>query len=330
MLSLRHALYDWGVFTSQKGALPTVVVGNAELGGTGKTPHVLDIAQRLQRLLGPEAVGILSRGYGRTSDGFVWVSDANHWREVGDEPWWMQRELPSTHVAVCANRLDGLSLMARARPALKAVVLDDGLQHRALKPDLTVGLHARPMPSVMGSAMAMVPSGPWRDLPSRLRRCDLTIFTGSEKVENTQARLSTQSMPGQPVCIVPTGTPHDAPNKALNEPALLVTGIARPQRVVASCNALGVALAGRMHCSDHHPFSQAEVDLWREWMAERGVQALITTAKDAVRLQEFWPSAGDMTLWVLPISLTWSDDRALDTLLESWTQTLTSSSNRIS
>jgi tetraacyldisaccharide 4'-kinase len=323
---LRHALYDWGVFSSQKGALPTLVVGNAELGGTGKTPHVLHIAQRLQRLLGPEAVGILSRGYGRTSNGFVWVSNANSWREVGDEPWWMQGKLPSAHVAVSANRLDGLSRMAQDRPALKAVVLDDGLQHRALKPDLTVGLHGRPTPSVLGSAMAMVPSGPWRDLPSRLRTCDLTIFTGSERVEKTQVGLSTRWVPGQPVCI----SSNDAYNEALKGPALLATGIARPQRVVASCDALGVALAGRVHCPDHHAFSQAEVDGWRAWMTERGVQALITTEKDAVRLQEFWPTAGDMTLWVLPIALTWSDDRALDTLLESWTQTLTSSSNRIS
>lgn len=328
MLRLRHALYDWGVFSSQKGALPTVVVGNAELGGTGKTPHVLDIAQRLQHLLGPEAVGILSRGYGRTSNGFVWVSDANQWSEVGDEPWWMQRTLPSAHVAVCANRLDGLSLMAQDRPALKAVVLDDGLQHRALKPNLTIGLHARPLPSALGSAFAVVPSGPWRDLPSRLGTCDLTIFTGSERAGagNTQAGLSTRSVPGQPVCI----SPSDASNDVLNGPALLVTGIARPQRVVASCDALGVALAGRVHCPDHHAFSQTEVDGWCAWMAEQGVQALITTEKDAVRLQEFWPSSGDMTLWVLPISLTWSDDHAIDTLLESWTQTLTSSSNRIS
>ena len=69
ILALRHALYDWGVLPSRRGALPTVVIGNVELGGTGKTPHVLDVAHRLEGLLGEGAVGILSRGYGRKTTG---------------------------------------------------------------------------------------------------------------------------------------------------------------------------------------------------------------------------------------------------------------------
>ena len=96
--------------------------------------------------------------------------------------------------------------------------------------------------------------------------------------------------------------------------------------MVASCDALGIALAGRVRCHDHHAFSQAEVDGWCV-DGEHGVQALITTEKDALAPEALLCG---MTLWVLPISLTWSDDRALGTLLESWTQTLTSSSNRIS
>ena len=137
MLHVRHKLYDWGILHSERGALPTLVVGNVELGGTGKTPHVLDLAQRLQAMVGEDAVGVLSRGYGRASaSGFQWVSEAQQWQDVGDEPWMMQRRLPNLHVAVCEDRLHGLAQMASERPQLRMVVLDDGMQHRALRPDL--------------------------------------------------------------------------------------------------------------------------------------------------------------------------------------------------
>ncbi|MGB1384986.1 MAG: tetraacyldisaccharide 4'-kinase, partial [Flavobacteriales bacterium] len=63
VLALRHVLHDLGVLRSRRGALPTMVVGNVEVGGTGKTPHVLDLSRRLSALLGPGSVGILSRGY---------------------------------------------------------------------------------------------------------------------------------------------------------------------------------------------------------------------------------------------------------------------------
>ena len=119
----------------------------------------------------------------------------------------MQRTLPSAHVAVCANRLDGLSRMAQDRPALKAVVLDDGLRHRALKPDLTVGLHARQMPSALGTRLRL-PSGPWRDLPSRLRTCDLTIFTGRKGQCRKHAIGLVHTIgAGTAVCISPNDRP---------------------------------------------------------------------------------------------------------------------------
>ena len=112
VLALRHALYDWGVLPSRRGALPTLVIGNVELGGTGKTPHVIDVAHRLEGLLGEGTVGILSRGYGRTTKGFLWVKDGETWRDSGDEPWMMQSRLPSVAVAVCEDRLHGLERMA--------------------------------------------------------------------------------------------------------------------------------------------------------------------------------------------------------------------------
>ena len=143
-LWLRHKAYDWGFLHSERGALPTLVVGNLELGGTGKTPHAMDLAKRLESRLGTGTVAILSRGHGRSSKQFQWVDEACTWEHVGDEPWMMARSLHSIPVAVGANRLEALRAMAQTRPELKAVVLDDGMQHRALIPDRLVCLQSRP------------------------------------------------------------------------------------------------------------------------------------------------------------------------------------------
>ena len=177
VLAFRHALHDLGILRSKRGALPTLVVGNVEVGGTGKTPHVLDLSRRLSALLGPGSVGVLSRGYRRTASGFQWVSDAASWHEVGDEPWMIQRKLPHLDVAVGADRIAALSRMAQERPSLRVVVLDDGLQHRALKPDRALALTSRPRPPQGLGWSRLLPAGPWRDLPSRLRKADVVVAT---------------------------------------------------------------------------------------------------------------------------------------------------------
>ena len=319
ILHVRHKLYDWGVLRSCRGVLPTLVVGNVQLGGTGKTPHVLDLAQRLQILLGDDAVGVLSRGYGRKSKGFGWVSDAKSWEEVGDEPWMLQRRLPKAHVAVCENRARGVARMAADRPSLRLVLLDDGMQHRTLQPDLLVGLIGMDVPAKPWQWTQMVPAGPFRDLPSRLDRCDFIVDTsGSKQGEHTTSAVR----PQQPRLFNTSST------AILATPALLVTGIAQPLRVTQSALAVGVELAGCAHYPDHHPFQTSDVHRWQEWMSSHQIKALLTTEKDAVRLHDLWPVERKNALWVLPMEIEWEDEGALQAFLESCCQALPSLSQR--
>ena len=321
VLALRHLLYDLGLLKSQSGALPTLVVGNAELGGTGKTPHVLDLAWRLEAHLGPGAVGILSRGYGRTSQDFQWVSHASSWQEVGDEPWMMQALLPSTPVAVGADRVRALQRMAAERPELRAVVLDDGLQHRALRPDLALGLVSRPVPSRATGWANVLPAGPWRDLPGRLQRCDRLVITRPE-AGVTRRDSDWASRPQVRSARPMDSSDHNAPQ--LDSSCLLVTGVAQPHRVWESAVELGVAVAERAHYPDHHAFSKGDVEGWFSWMQAKGVKSLLTTEKDAARLSTVLTPTQREALWVLPLEIRWDRPELVDDFLKSWAQTLPS------
>ena len=312
VLWLRHKAYDWGFLRSQRGALPTLVVGNLELGGTGKTPHAMDLAKRLESKLGTGSVAILSRGHGRAATHFQWVGQESTWDDVGDEPWMMTHALRTIPVAVGANRLEALCDMAKTRPGLKAVVLDDGMQHRALVPDRLVCLLSRSD----ASWTSVLPAGPWRDLPSRVCTADLTVATHNEV---SQAHTRSRSLAHIPMCIHPA----DA-DKPLEHPALLLTGTAQPRRVVQSALDQGVSLAACAHYPDHHPFLLRDIKAWNAYRLEHGVQDLVTTAKDAARLDPWLPQLSSWRIWVLPVEVQWENEDAVDAFLNSWVHTLPS------
>lgn len=319
ILALRHFLYDLGLLTSQTGALPNLVVGNVELGGTGKTPHVLDLTRRLEALLGTGAVGILSRGYGRSSQDFQWVSQASSWQEVGDEPWMMQSLLSSAPVAVGADRVRALQRMAAERPELRAVVLDDGLQHRALRPDRALGLVARPVPARGWGWARVLPAGPYRDLPARLQQCDQTVATTPSASLRTR-HWTSQTHPSAPRPI------HDSKHPELPQetPVLLVTGVAQPQRVVDAATSLGLNLVASAHYPDHHAFTAQDGLHWSTWLAQHPGTALLTTEKDAVRMRDVLPHEVLSRVWTLPIQVTWNPSAEVEEFLKSWAQTLPS------
>ncbi|NQX90981.1 MAG: tetraacyldisaccharide 4'-kinase [Flavobacteriales bacterium] len=122
----RNLGYDMGYFKSEEGALPTVVIGNLNTGGTGKTPHCVLLSRCLTEL---DPV-ILSRGYGRTTTGFREVLENNDVSEVGDEPL-LYKQRTSCKVYVCEDRIEGIKQI-KALGHRGIVILDDAFQHRKL------------------------------------------------------------------------------------------------------------------------------------------------------------------------------------------------------
>ena len=168
---IRNWLFDRGVLRSETVDVPTICVGNLAVGGTGKTPHTEYVLDALRRHF---RVAVLSRGYKRHTQGFVLAGAGTDATQVGDEPYQMFRKYPDVRLAVDERRVHGVRELLRRFPGLDVVVLDDALQHRAIRPGLTVlltdyaRLYTRDWP---------LPAGRLREWRSGSRRADLIVVS---------------------------------------------------------------------------------------------------------------------------------------------------------
>ena len=321
---LRHAAYDRGLLKQKEGALPTVVLGNVTVGGTGKTPHLKVLLQKLMDRGQGERWAVLSRGYGRTSKGFHRVERTGTPAEFGDEPLELARRFPGVPVFVCEDRLEGLKRIAETGLA-DAVVLDDGLQHRRLKPTISLMLVDTTQPVDRDH---FLPRGRLRDLPIRVPEADAVILTrcpspytkGDLRLWRHRLRMK----PAQP--LLHTGTQVDGlramkTKRYAGWPAscIAVSGLANPaqfeHQLSRQCRVLS-----HFAYPDHHTFTEDDL---REWAASlqketagRRPEAIITTEKDAERIRPL-TAAADLPILVVTLKIQWWDEEPLDALLSS-------------
>ena len=121
---LRNKLFDWGYYKERSFNLPVICIGNLTVGGTGKTPHTEYLIQLLHKSY---QVAVLSRGYKRKSKGFVLAKADTPVRKIGDEPYQMKQKFPDIHMAVDADRCNGIEQLCKANvtPATDVILLDD-------------------------------------------------------------------------------------------------------------------------------------------------------------------------------------------------------------
>jgi len=168
---MRNRLYDWGILKSVEGKIPTIVIGNLALGGTGKTP----MTEYLLQLLNPQfKIAVLSRGYGRKTKGFVLAGSESESDDIGDEPKQIYSKFPAIPLAVCEDRVGGIIQIEHLIPDTQIVVLDDAFQHRRLKPDYSILLTSYTKPYWND---IMVPTGNLRDNVAELSRADMIVVT---------------------------------------------------------------------------------------------------------------------------------------------------------
>jgi len=297
--ALRVSLYGAGVLASTRLAAPVISIGNLSVGGSGKTPFVGWLASRLRDRGLP--VAILSRGYGGSfegeclivSEGQAALSDA---AVAGDEPVLLARELPGVVVAVGPRR-DVVGATVLERFGRRVLLLDDGFQHLRLQRDLDIVCLApgdasdRPMPA-----------GRLRELPAALRRAQLRLGV-----------VGANDAPPAGVDFVARrraiGAAHlDGSAAELPRRALLVSAIARPERFAADARALGCQVIAHRALRDHHRFDLQEIEAFAREAQALGAEALLTTAKDAVR----WPAAATaVPTRVLRIALELDGEAAL-------------------
>lgn len=276
--------------------VPVICVGNATLGGTGKTPVAIYLMKSLRRL-GVNAHG-LTRGYGGQLKGPVPVNPRHTAEDVGDEPLLLARSGP---VWVSAARDDG------ARAALSegadAIIMDDGHQNPLLQKTLSLLV----VDAEVGFGNGCVfPAGPLREpLSDALERTDAVILMKPSPDYEIDPHLA-QQLSGQVVIPAYLGAKGEPPKGRL----YAFAGIGRPNKFFDSLRRLGAELVEEVPFADHHRFSVAEIeDLFA--MATDREATLITTEKDHVRL----PNGYRRGIHSFPVDVRFEDELTLRRLL---------------
>ena len=295
VVRLRTFLYDWGWFDQRRLPVLVLSVGNLTLGGTGKTPVVIVLADWL--LAQGKRVAILSRGYRRTSTTqYLLVSNGEHLlvgpQEAGDEPFLIAQRCPRAIVAVGADRYE-LGDWVLDRFPIDCLILDDGFQHRGLYRD--VNLLLVDATDAAGLA-ALVPAGRLREPLQAAARATAIIVTRAdvqtqvnEVCRRLQATLGSMPDPIQtvfrPEILVSVMTGVSKPiSWSKGKTALLCSGVGHAGSFRALVERIGIRILDEVAYVDHHAYTSQDVERLRARAAELKAELVVTTEKDVCKL----------------------------------------------
>ena len=170
-VGLRNMMFDMGLLRSTEYDIPVICVGNITAGGTGKTPVVEMLVAYFSALYD---VAVLSRGYGRVTRGYREVGVGDRCCDVGDEPLQVKRKFPAAKVIVCGKRRYAIERIRREHPEVNLIIMDDGFQHRYVKPFINIITVDATRPFEEDS---LLPVGMLRDRISSLHRAHYFLVT---------------------------------------------------------------------------------------------------------------------------------------------------------
>ncbi|HEX8502432.1 MAG TPA: tetraacyldisaccharide 4'-kinase [Pyrinomonadaceae bacterium] len=292
----RLRLYRSGLLKTEGAGAPVVSVGNLTAGGTGKTPLVEWVA----RALAGEGLRacVLTRGYGRAdesrrvvaSDGERVLAEVS---ECGDEPRLLAERLLGAASVVCDRDRVGAARWARAELGAQVFVLDDGFQHLRIARDLDVVTLDATDPWGGGH---LLPRGRLREPASALARADCVVITRAELAEDLgrlRAEVGRLAASGAQVLtsrvrtlrLVPLGEFGRAGREGVGSPVAAFCAIGNPRAFFEHLRRDGFELSHTRAFADHHAYTAADADAVSRESARRGARALLTTAKDAVKLR---------------------------------------------
>lgn len=285
LVKLRKYFYERNIFKSYHASVPVIIVGNLTVGGTGKTPLVLYLAQLLtQNGFRP---GIVSRGYKGEVKSVVLVSPYSNPRVVSDEAVLLASRAKCP-VIVAKKRAVGVEQIVRHNK-VNIIISDDGLQHYGLQRDIEIVVIDGDRRFGNGHSL---PMGPLRETTDRLETVDLVVTNGGSTAKENEHTMRI-------VCDEVYSLSHPDKTRKIEDfigkPVHAIAGIGYPQRFFQQLRDLGIIVIPHPF-PDHYEFSPADV-------AFADQLPVIMTEKDAVKCKHFANSKH----WVAAISVVLPD-----------------------
>ena len=306
-IRMRNWLFDKKILKSASFNFPLICIGNLATGGTGKTPMTEYLVEMLKNLY-PTAT--LSRGYKRKTKGFAIANATTTAIEIGDEPMQFHQKFPEITVAVGEERLVAIPQILHQRPETRVIILDDAFQHRAVVAGLNILLTAY---DELYTRDLILPVGGLRDHRSASARAHIIIVTkckaGLTQDEAAGIANELEPLPEQQVFFTelvysqPFHLFTKAPGNFRNDTGiLLVCGIANPTPLKQFLDG-HVSKLEMIEYADHHIFTSDDLKrIKREFDEMNSSEKMIlTTEKDAVRLEKFRSELLDYPIYVLPV-----------------------------
>jgi tetraacyldisaccharide 4'-kinase len=298
VMACRNLLFDWGLKSVYISSIKTINIGNLAVGGTGKTPHVEYLIKLFQN---KRQLATLSRGYGRSTKGFIKADKNATTTTIGDEPFQLFQKF-HVPVFVSEKRAIGLQQIERLIPPVSLILLDDAFQHRAIKPTINVLLsdHNRLFYNDL-----VLPSGRLREWRTGANRADAVIVskcptTLSEQEQNQiSSQIQKYTKAETPIFFsaIQYGQPvpyfENQPDFNSNKPVNLLSGIAQPALFERDARRY-FKIEQHLVFRDHHTFAKNDID---------GLQTktVLTTEKDVAKIRPLLQPDSQFYYWPIEV-----------------------------
>ncbi|QQS36397.1 MAG: tetraacyldisaccharide 4'-kinase [Ignavibacteriales bacterium] len=320
VMYVRNLFFDKGIFKSTKVNAKVISVGNITVGGSGKTPTVI----YLSNLLKNESlnVGVLSRGYGRKSSGYLLVSDGKSTltevSKCGDEIYQTAIEC-KVPAAVSENRVKGSEKFIRDTN-VKVIILDDAYQHRWIYRDINVLIcEQRFLTEPEYFRRKLLPAGSMRESFKAISRADLVIinrkFSEQKEIPSELKKyfegkkIFTAKYKAVSFVDVKKKTSYDLQDFE-GQKSLVVSGVANPFSFLNALKQTRVETVNKIIFRDHKNYTLKEVQRIRKEFYATNSHSVVTTEKDAVKLSMFSKELDDIDIFYLKIEIVPDDEKS--------------------
>ena len=291
LINLRNQMYSTGFLKIYKSSKKVISIGNLSMGGTGKTPMV----EYLIRLMKKKNVGVLSRGYGRKSGGFVIANKETHSSSnLGDECNMLINKFDHITLACDTNRVRGIKKLIEHNKFLETVILDDGYQHRSLYRDINILLTEF---NDLFIDDKLIPIGRLREPRCEKKRADIIVITKCKKnieknkMQLIENKLRINSKQKIYFSYISKYNFIDSISNELykineNQKYLLITGFEKTGELVNHLNEINLNFI-HLKFNDHYNFKEKNINFFIKKLHKlKNCKTILLSEKDYFRISE--------------------------------------------